>query len=107
MSTTPDMNALIRAATGRGQTAETEPDTEPDTTNDETSSNAEPEPELTMNDLIRRASGRHYQQPDEQPNETTKPSASQLFSDRIRADLRSRRGLLVSAPSDNETEEIS
>jgi hypothetical protein len=50
-----DMNAVLRAATGRGQTTETEPDT-----TDESSSNAEPEPELSMNDLIRRAFGRSH-----------------------------------------------
>jgi hypothetical protein len=87
-----DMNALIRAATGRAQPAELEL-----STTDEASSNDEPE--LTMN---RRASGRSHEQSDEQPNETTKPTASQMFSDKIRSDLRSRRGLSVSEQSDNE-----
>jgi hypothetical protein len=92
-----DMNALIRAATGRAQPAELEL-----STTDEASSNDEPE--LTMN---RRASGRSHEQSDEQPNETTKPTASQMFSDKIRSDLRSRRGLSVSEQSDNEPKETS
>jgi hypothetical protein len=66
------MNAVLRAATGRGQTTETETST----TNDETSSNDEHEPELSMTDLIRRAAGRRYLQPNEQPSETTKPRAT-------------------------------
>jgi hypothetical protein len=82
-----DMNAVLRAATGRGQTTETEPST----TNDENSSSDEPEPELSMTDLIRRAAGRRYLQPDEQSSETTKPRANQVFNDIIRADAHSGR----------------
>ena len=83
MTTTPDMNALIRAATGRGQT-----ETEPSTT-DETSSTDEPE--LSMNDLIRRASGRSYEQSDEQPSEPTKPKPNDVFNAMLRSDLHSGR----------------
>ena len=104
MTTTPDMNALLRAATGRG----------PDTT-DEAPSIDEPEleakPELTMNDRIRRAAGRSYEQPDEQPSETAKPTANQMFNDMIRSHAHSGRqfsfGLPVSTSNGEETEETS
>jgi hypothetical protein len=97
--TTSDMNALIRAATGRGQTADT-----PGTTDEAPSID---EPELTMNDLIRRASGRHDLQPDEQPSETTKPSANQVFNNMIRSDLRSRRQFSFGLPMYEPTTETS
>jgi hypothetical protein len=99
-----DMNALLRVATGRGLPAEAEPST----TNDE-SNNEEPEPELSMNDLLRRAAGRRYEQPDEQPSDTTEPRANDVFNAMLRA--RSGRqfafGLPVSESSDVQTEDAS
>jgi hypothetical protein len=100
------MNALIRAATGRGAPITDEPPSI-----DEPKPELEAEPELTMNDLVRRAAGRSYEQSDEQPSETTKPRANQMFNDMIRADAHSGRqfsfGLPVSEPSSDETEETS
>jgi hypothetical protein len=99
-----DMNAVLRAATGRGQTTETEPDT-----TDESSSNAEPEPELSMNDLIRRAFGRSHEQPDEQPSETTKPKPNDVFNAmlRVRSGRQFSFGLPMSSSSNDETEDAS
>ena len=62
------------------------------------SNRAEPEPELTMNDLIRRAAGRSDLQPDEQPSETTKPRANQVFNDMIRSDAHSGRQFSFGLP---------
>jgi hypothetical protein len=101
-----DQNALIRVATGRGPVTEAEP-----STTDETSSNDEPEPELSMNDLIRRAAGRSYEQPDEQPSETTKPKPNDVFNAMIRSHAHSGRqfsfGLPMSTSSDNKTEDAT
>ena len=64
-----------------------------------------------MNAIIRRAAGRSYEQSDEQPSETTKPTANQMFNDMIRSRVHSGRqfsfGLPVSEPSSDETEETS
>jgi hypothetical protein len=103
-----DMNALLRAVTGRGQTTETEPGND-ETSDAETSSIDEPEPELSMTNLIRRDAGRRYLQPDEQSSKTTKPRANQVFNDIIRADAHSGRqfsfGLPISTSSDDQTED--
>jgi hypothetical protein len=63
------------------------------TTNNETSSNnePEPEPELSMTELIHHAAGRSYLQPDQQPSETTKPRANDVFNEMIHRDAHSSR----------------
>ena len=89
-----DMNAVLRAATGRGQTTETEPST----TKDETSSNDEPEPELSMNDLIRRAGSRSYG--NQMSNQARQRNRQQIevFNDMIRSRARSGRQFSFGLP---------
>jgi hypothetical protein len=60
-----------------------------------------------MNDIIRRAAGRHYQQPDEQPSETTKPTANDVFNAMIRSHVGSRRQFSFGLPVSEPTEDAS